>query len=243
MKKLTIISIFAATAIAIGACSDVKRDPGRVYMPDMAYSRAYETYALDEEKRAELLKQGIHFSNTPVPGTIKRGQNYAFHLAKDVAGDSSNYVASKQIQNPITIMDTAALQEANRLYLIHCGICHGTNMDGNGPLWKNGDGPYPAAPRNLITDAVTANMPDGQMFYSVTYGKGAMGSYASQLNPTQRWMIIKYIKAKQAEAKGGTPGTNTGTKVTGDTTTVPATTPAAPASTTGAGTGTGTNRN
>lgn len=228
MKKLTIISIFAAAVIVLAACSDVKRSPGRIYMPDMAYSRAYETYSVSEERKAELLKQGIHFSNTPVAGTVKRGENYTFRIAKDRAGDSTNYVASKSVQNPILALDSANRKESERLYLIHCGICHGTNLDGNGPLWKNGDGPYPAAPRNLISDAVTANMPDGQMYYSVTYGKGAMGSYASQLTATQRWMVIKYIKDKQVEAKGGTPsttsgsGTNTGagTKVMGDTTNV-----------------------
>ncbi len=45
------------------------------------------------------------------------------------------------------------------------------------------------------------------MFYSVTYGKGQMGSYASQLSTTQRWMVIHYIKAKQAEAKAGSATT------------------------------------
>jgi len=48
---------------------------------------------------------------------------------------------------------------------------------------------------------ITLNMPDGQMFYSVTYGKNMMGSYASQLNRKQRWEIIYYIKHKQATAK------------------------------------------
>jgi hypothetical protein len=38
------------------------------------------------------------------------------------------------------------------------------------------------------------------MFYSVTYGKNAMGSYASQLSTKQRWMIIHYIKEKQSLA-------------------------------------------
>jgi hypothetical protein len=33
------------------------------------------------------------------------------------------------------------------------------------------------------------------------YGKNMMGSYASQLNRKQRWMVIKYIKNKQKEAK------------------------------------------
>ena len=44
-------------------------------------------------------------------------------------------------------------------------------------------------------------MPDGQMFYSVAYGKNMMGSYASQLTRKQRWMVIKFIKNKQKEAK------------------------------------------
>jgi mono/diheme cytochrome c family protein len=40
-------------------------------------------------------------------------------------------------------------------------------------------------------------MPEGQMFYSVTYGKNLMGGYASQLDAKQRWMVISYIKRKQ----------------------------------------------
>ena len=36
------------------------------------------------------------------------------------------------------------------------------------------------------------------MYYSVTYGKNKMGSYASQLDTQQRWMVIAYIKSKQA---------------------------------------------
>ena len=46
------------------------------------------------------------------------------------------------------------------------------------------------------------------MFYSVTYGKNKMGSYASQLSTAQRWMVIAYIKSKQAAAasKSGSTG-------------------------------------
>ncbi|WP_163367674.1 c-type cytochrome, partial [Klebsiella aerogenes] len=80
-------------------------------------------------------------------------------------------------------------------------ICHGSKLDGNGPLYKGGEGPYPAAPKNFIADPVVSVMPDGQMFYSVTYGKNMMGSYASQLTRKQRWMVIRYIKNKQLVAK------------------------------------------
>jgi len=56
-------------------------------------------------------------------------------------------------------------------------------------------------------------MPDGQMFYSITFGKNAMGSYASQLSTKQRWMIIHYIKEKQnvATSKPAQPADSSAT--------------------------------
>jgi mono/diheme cytochrome c family protein len=85
--------------------------------------------------------------------------------------------------------------------LINCGICHGAKLDGNGPLWKDGDGPYPSKPATLVGDAKYEAMPEGQMFYSLTYGKNLMGSYASQLTAKQRWEVITYIKIKQGKIK------------------------------------------
>lgn len=196
MKKLVILSSIAiVVASALIGCEGVQREPGKIYMPDMAYSRAYETYATTEEQKAELLKQGIHFSNTPVAGTIKRGELLPFLIAKDAPGDSTNYVASKAVKNPLTSMDTV---EAERLYLVNCAICHGSKLDGNGPLYKGGDGPFPSKPATLVGDPRYEAMPEGQMYYSATYGKNKMGSYASQLNTTRRWMVIAYIKSKQA---------------------------------------------
>jgi mono/diheme cytochrome c family protein len=191
------------SGILLSSCgSDVRRDPGRVYMPDMAYSRAYETYALTPEEKETLLKQGIHFSNTPVPGTMKRGTLFPFDIPMDsVAGDTANYVASKQVKNPLAGLDKATMVEAQRLYLVNCAICHGPKLDGNGPLYKGGDGPFPAKPATLVGDVKYENMPEGQMYYSVTYGKNKMGSYASQLDTRQRWMVITYIKSKQATSK------------------------------------------
>jgi mono/diheme cytochrome c family protein len=104
------------------------------------------------------------------------------------------------VKNPLTSMDTT---EAERLYLINCGICHGPKLDGNGPLFKGGEGPFTAAPKNFVGDAGMKAMPEGQMFYSATYGKNKMGSYASQLNTHQRWMVIAYIKSKQGAGKSG----------------------------------------
>ena len=49
MKKNNIITVLALSLAAVSVitgCSDSKRQPGKIYMPDMAYSRALETYSL-----------------------------------------------------------------------------------------------------------------------------------------------------------------------------------------------------
>jgi len=233
MKKLSIITVFIL-AIALWSCGDIQREPSRAYMPDMAKSRAYETFAnLDT-----LKSQGINYSAIPVAGTIKRGELYPFPIPIDKPGDTVNYVASRQIPNPITTLTPQQAKEAERLYLVNCGICHGATLNGNGPLYKDGTGPYSAAPKNLVDDPVVSVMPEGQIFYSVSYGKNAMGPYASQLSTTQRWMVVSYVKGKQLAKKSGgstkpatdstttksAPGAaagaaGTGTSAAGDTTT------------------------
>ena len=204
MKKIAIITV-VISALIVTSCRFSKRSEGYNYMPDMAYSRAVETYAdLDSSRFTSDTAQAggkIYYDRMPVAGTVARGEVSTFLLPMDKFGDSTNYVASKAIPNPLPALSAVDYLEAARLYLIHCGICHGDKLDGNGPLYNGGNGPYAAAPKNLITDPVVANMPDGQMFYSVTYGKNAMGSYASQLTTKQRWMIVHYVKEKQAVAK------------------------------------------
>ena len=203
MKKIAIITGIVTAGLLLGSCRD-KNSTGHAYMPDMAYSRAYETYAALDSSRftGDTLERGgkIYYDRMPVAGTVAREDMPAFPLAIDKIGDTVNYIASKSIPNPLPALSAVDYLEAARLYLINCGICHGDKLDGNGPLYNGGNGPYQAAPKNLIADPVIAKMPDGQMFYSVTYGKNAMGSYASQLSTKQRWMIIHYIKEKQGLA-------------------------------------------
>ncbi len=196
MKNTLIIASLSAV-VALSACSDVKRKPGSIYMPDMAYSRAYESYA----DHSNLAEKGINYNSRPVVGTISREEDMPFHIPMDQPGDTTNYTASKAVPNPYDSLSKTDMEEAERLYLINCGICHGTDLKGNGPIYNDGKGPYPAQPKNLIGDPIVSVMPDGQMFYSLTYGKNLMGSYASQLSRKQRWQVIAYIKAKQKASK------------------------------------------
>jgi mono/diheme cytochrome c family protein len=200
MKKFLIITGIAAMGIAVISCNKTRRNPGRVYMPDMSYSRAYETYSTSPE---EMEKKGIHYNAMPVKGSIAREDEMPFPIAKDKFGDTVNYFASRQVKSPLQ-ENSFDMQEAERLYLVNCGICHGTKLDGQGPLFTSGA--FPVAPKNLAGDPLMIAMPEGQMFYSVTYGKNTMGSYASQLNTHQRWMVIAYIKSRQAKPAAATTG-------------------------------------
>ncbi len=199
MKRLTYITAILATGIIVITSCHNKRSPGSVYMPDMAYSRAYESYAkrdslkftTDPAKRGSSL---IYFDNLPAEGTIKRGELFPYTLPND----STGYAKSAMVKNPLdsVVLSKEEMAETGRLFNINCAICHGEKGTANGPLATSGK---IGGVANLATDAYI-KMADGTMFHSITYGKNNMGSYASQLNRKQRWMIVKYIRTLQPKA-------------------------------------------
>ncbi len=205
MKKIAIISasILAAATFFVGCGS--KREPHRIYMPDMAYSRAYETYAERDSLKftSDPNNKGglIYYDNRPVEGTMKRGEELPYTLPND----SNGYKMSAAVKNPLDSVSKVDLAEAGRLFNINCAICHGATGAANGPLSSKIGGIA-----NLTAETYVA-MTDGTMFHSVTYGKNLMGSYASQLDRRQRWMIIKYIRSLQPKA-AGTASTDTTAK-------------------------------
>jgi hypothetical protein len=188
MKHLKQILI-AATVISLGlgGCNEGKhRNPGRIYAPDMTYSRAFEFYSenpnFSDSSNARL----------PVMGTIARGHALPDHLME---GDTNAYKTFTTDHK----FNEGELAEGKRLFNIYCGICHGEKLDGNGPLYASGK--FAAMPANLISPN-NVNMSVGQIYATIKFGKNAMGSYASQLDPEQRWMVIAYIKEQQASAGG-----------------------------------------
>ena len=197
MKKLLVVTGILAISAAIISCGGGEGDDtGRDYMPDMKGRRAFETYGYNSHEAYQHLKDsGINYTAMPVPGTMARGDMEAYPYPNSDTG----YAQSVAFRNPFDTVtfSPAVMKEAERLYLINCGICHGSKLDGNGPLWKDGTGPYPVLPRPLNGDYVK-KLADGQIYHVITYGRGQMGSYASQVHPEQRWWLVKYIRSKQS---------------------------------------------
>jgi mono/diheme cytochrome c family protein len=196
INKIVKAGLVVVAAVALFSCG-TRRSPGHAYMPDMTYSVAYETYAPAQSRLEASAKAknelAPFYSGMPVPGTIARGEMLPYKIGKDTAGAAG-------IKNPLAAADVN-LKEAERLYLINCAICHGTKLDGDGPLYKGGNGPFSAKPADLIGSA----MNEGSMFHVATYGQGQMGSYASQLTTQQRWAVVAYIHSKKTAGKAGAP--------------------------------------
>ena len=194
MKRLGIkYWLIASVLITFISCND-KRHPGKVYMPDMAYSRAYETYAPNNLDPAT-----ISYKSYPVAGTIRRGDLFPYPYSNDSAG----YNQSASIKNPLPAPDSIQHAEAGRLFNIYCAICHGPNMDAQGPLAGKVGGIANLTAKKYV------DLPEGTMYHSVTYGKNNMGSYASQLNRKQRWMVIQYIRSVQSKLKSDSTSAGT----------------------------------
>ncbi|MBX9581692.1 MAG: cytochrome c [Gemmataceae bacterium] len=120
---------------------------------------------------------------------------------------------------PFPITEADLLRGSER-YTAYCAACHGPMGNGKGKIWERG---Y-LKPTSFHTEKVEANEPDdygkiprgysrgywkwdiqiplrevpaGYYFEVITKGYGAMGDYAAQIKPDDRWRIIAYVRALQ----------------------------------------------
>lgn len=219
-KHFLFLAIIAITAIIATSCSSGGENPGRIWMPDMTYSNAYETYS--STKWQNQSDTDAISAMKPIDGTIPRGylpnseevrndeaklMSYLFkNYFKNPAGDPSvddaaqRVMAASMLKNPIKGSD-AVLAEGKVKYDIYCAVCHGKDGAGNGSIIEvvdaegkptGEDGPYTSIPPHYNTRL--PGLSDGEMFYSITYGKNQMGGYFTQVSTEDRWKILHYIK-------------------------------------------------
>lgn len=92
---------------------------------------------------------------------------------------------------PFTIT-RAVLARGQGRFDIYCAPCHGLLGDGQGMIVARGFSPPPTFHQQRLRDA-----PVGHFFDVITNGYGRMYSYASRVEPQDRWAIIAYIRALQ----------------------------------------------
>ncbi len=96
-------------------------------------------------------------------------------------------------------VDEAAMNLGKQKFEIYCAACHGVGGDGDGLVARRADElaqGYWLAPTSMHSDAVRKQAV-GQVFYTITKGKGKMASYGAVLTPKERWAIVLYVRALQ----------------------------------------------
>ena len=178
-----IILVLTLGAGIISSCGHDSTFRGFEFMPDMYRGPAVETYQpIGEEGDSMSARE-------PVEGTIPRG--FFIYDSYD-AGQSGYDSAKANLKMPADFpKDSVTLYEGAELYRIFCSHCHGDNGNGQGILVQ----------REKILgvpsyDAREINM--GTIFHVVTYGKGIMGSHASQVTPEERWKIAQHVMKLRA---------------------------------------------
>ncbi len=187
-KQITALLSGLGLLVLATSCNTDKSQPGYIYMPDMTYSQAYETYT-----ETDLFENGMS-TRKPVANTIPRGF-MPFHFEES---NSEYERAGREVKNPLEVTD-AVLANGKYNFEIYCAVCHGKEGKGNGAIVERGV--YPPPPSYFSDNLL--NLSDGKMFYSIHFGKNLMGSYRTQLNQKERWEVISYIRSMQKEYLGG----------------------------------------
>jgi mono/diheme cytochrome c family protein len=185
MKSVLKISMVTALVSVLVSChSDTK--PNYQYFPNMYESVAYETYSESDAFNSPYGLKGKE-GQLPAVGSIKRG-----YVPYALTNDNDGYEASKLIVT--SPLDTEQYDEAKakELFEIYCAICHGNQGNGKG---------------KLVTQEKILGVPSyadrvisvGSVNHVVNYGINSMGSYASQLNQQERWMVSTYVMKLKGE--------------------------------------------
>jgi mono/diheme cytochrome c family protein len=143
----------------------------------------------------------------PVEGTIPMGYtmhgSYLQAGAKNAALEPAGFANQPDYYNTGKFGDSygdgfpvevtpALLTRGQERFNINCAVCHGKTGMGNGVIGQFGL----AAVANLQDERIR-NMPDGQLFSTITNGKNTMGAYGPQIAIDDRWAIVSYIRALQ----------------------------------------------
>ncbi len=178
MKNIKFILLLCFALLVSSSCEKNNRHPNLVYMPNMYYSPAYEPYT-----KNNVFEDGLS-ARTPVEGTIKRG-----FVPYDYPNTNEGYELAKQLLKSSLPKTAYNLAEGKKYYDIYCAVCHGAKGDGQGQLVINEK--FLGVPDYSKTRL--PDMTEGSIFHVMTYGKGAMGSHASQLTKKERWQIVQYV--------------------------------------------------
>ena len=145
-------------------------------------------------------------SQLPPAGTVARSQPvetangpvYRFEDSPVNTGRATGTTNFVEL-NPLTV-DLALIERGHGRFDIYCAPCHGKVGDGNGITKRIGAMPAVAN----LHDKRIVELTDGEIFNTVTYGKGLMGAAGPLIPASDRWAVIAYLRTLQLSWLGST---------------------------------------
>lgn len=130
----------------------------------------------------------------PVEFTIAQEDT---HYA-DLPVNTGRVTGTTNFVETIPVAVTAKLlARGQQRFNINCSPCHGMQADGNGVVKKLG-----LSTVANLHDKRIVELPDGEIFNTITYGKNTMGPYGANVTVEDRWAIVAYLRALQLSQLG-----------------------------------------
>lgn len=192
-----------AVVYALGPRGEKFSSPPFLLFPDMD-----NQYKVKPQKPSHFFASG-QGAQMPVEGTEPMGYVFPNAGTGDVARERTglDYSSGTDYFNtglfgdfygkgfPAEIeMDEAFVARGKQRYQITCTPCHGTSGNGAGVVSKY----WAIPPTANLLDPRVKDMPEGQIFWTITHGKGLMEPYNGVTSVMDRWAITAYLRGLQA---------------------------------------------
>jgi mono/diheme cytochrome c family protein len=196
MKHLVLLALCAIVVASAGCRGQTSSSPPILPLRNMFDQDRYDPQA--EIKTADdgskLFADG-RTMRMPVAHTVPRERIVDPEVGQGRLADDSGYV----LQVPAQVIEQAGGMEklvtrGHQRYDIYCTPCHDGTGHGKGMVIERGK--FNPAPPTFHQQRIQ-QMPDGQLYATISNGVRMMPAYAPQIPVQDRWAIVSYVRALQ----------------------------------------------
>lgn len=186
MKARSFAGLFRAArapALLLGAACLPSCDAApRIDLERMIHQKRVDTWEAAEPFPGELV------SRTPPEGTVASGARTDTDPLLFDGYSDGRY--AERIPLEVTL---PLLRRGRARFDVYCAPCHGVRGDGASQVAEN---MTLRKPPSLLHPTVRA-MPPGRIYRTIVEGYGLMRSYAGDLELSDRWAVVAYLRALQ----------------------------------------------
>ena len=165
---------------------------------------------MDRQPKLRPLEPNSFFANGMssqplVKGTVRQSEAIPLADGSDVYPFETEHPAVSGLQTGTTNavvnipleVSMGLMERGREKYTISCVPCHGGQGDGNGVVKYFG-----ISAVKSLHDPDVVKQSDGDIYRTITLGKGVMKGYANTLSIEDRWAIVAYARALQLSRLG-----------------------------------------